>query len=86
MDFQNRYSAVVFNEKEHASHVAEDIQTAGASFVVNPKSGGISAMSWILWTILISCGCVFIVFLMSCLNLAKQADEKIDKPGPDLNS
>lgn len=39
-------------------------------------------MGWILWTLLISFGCFFIIFLMSCLNIAKQADEKIDQFGP----
>jgi len=33
-------------------------------------------MSWTIWTILISFCCVFMVFLMSCLEVAKQADEK----------
>jgi len=39
-------------------------------------------MSWFLWTLLISFGCMFVVFLMSCLWIAKQADEKIDQFGP----
>ncbi len=42
-------------------------------------------MSWILWTMLLSFGCIFIVFLMSCLWIAKEADEKIDQFGPSLN-
>ncbi len=42
-------------------------------------------MSWILWTILLSCGCIYIVFLVSCLWIAKEADEKIDQFRPSLN-
>ena len=42
-------------------------------------------MSWILWIILLSLGCIFVVFLMSCLWIAKEADEKIDQFGPSLN-
>lgn len=41
-------------------------------------------MGWILWTLLISFGCFYIIFLISCLNIAKQADEKIDQFGPSL--
>ncbi len=42
-------------------------------------------MSWILWAMLLSFGCIFLVFLMSCLWIAKAADEKIDQLGPSLN-
>ena len=42
-------------------------------------------MNWILWTILLSCGYIYIVFLVSCLWIAKEADEKIDQLGPALN-
>jgi hypothetical protein len=42
-------------------------------------------MSWILWAILLSCGCIYIVFLVSCLWLAREADEKIDQLGPSIN-
>ena len=42
-------------------------------------------MSWILWTILLSLGCIFVVFLLACLWVAKEADEKIDQFGPSLN-
>jgi hypothetical protein len=42
-------------------------------------------MSWILWTILLSCGCIYIVFLVSCLWVAKEADEKIDQLRPSIN-
>ncbi len=36
-------------------------------------------MSWILWAMLLSFGCIFLVFLMSCLWIAKDADENIDQ-------
>lgn len=42
-------------------------------------------MNWILWTILLSCGCIYVVFLVSCLLIAKDADEKFDRLGPPLN-
>jgi len=42
-------------------------------------------MSWILWTMLLSVGCIFVVFLMSCLMIAKEADEKIDQFGPTFS-
>ncbi len=42
-------------------------------------------MSWILWAMLLSSGCVFIVFLMSCLRIAKEADEGVCQFGPSLN-
>ncbi len=42
-------------------------------------------MSWILWAVLLSSGCVFIVFLMSCLRIAKEADERVDQFGPSIN-
>ncbi len=58
-----------------------DIHETGASFVVKPNSGGIIAMGWILWTILLSCCCIYIVFLVSCLRIAKEADEKFDLLG-----
>jgi hypothetical protein len=34
---------------------------------------------------LLSFGCIFIVFLMSCFWIAKDADEKVDQFGPPLN-
>jgi hypothetical protein len=42
-------------------------------------------MSWIVWAILLSCGCMYIVFVLSCLRLAKEADEKIDQLGTSIN-
>ncbi len=36
-------------------------------------------MSWTIWTILIAFGFFFMVFLMSCLGISKQADERIDQ-------
>ncbi len=42
-------------------------------------------MSWMLWTILLSCGCIYLVFLASCLWIAKEADEKIDQLEPCIN-
>lgn len=39
-------------------------------------------MSWVLWTILLSFGCIFIVFLMSCFWIAKDADEKLISSAP----
>ncbi len=56
-----------------------------SSFVVNPYSGGVNAMSLTLWTTVLGFGCIFIFFLLSCLRLAKQADEKKDQFGLVLN-
>ncbi len=42
-------------------------------------------MSWILWAMLLSSGGFFFVFLMSCLRIAKEADERVDKFGPSLH-
>jgi hypothetical protein len=50
-----------------------------SSFAVSPDSGGVNAMSWTLWTTVLGISCIFIFFLMSCLRLAKQADEKKDQ-------
>ncbi len=36
-------------------------------------------MNWILWTILLSCGCIYIIFLVSCFRIAKEADDQIDQ-------
>ncbi len=47
--------------------------------------GGVNAMSWILWAMLLSSGGFFFVFLMSCLRIAKEADERIGQFGPSTN-
>jgi len=36
-------------------------------------------MNWTIWIILVTFGSIFLLFLMSCLGVAKQADEKIER-------